>query len=181
MDLSLDRRESAAGLTFVHSSYIVRTIVVQTRTQVFAPGELPLVLLALCEERPLKPYEMIADLERLFGSGYRPSPGAVYPALQALLDERLVTARKAGRAKHYECTSAGRRLLEDRRGTLAQIEERTGARVRAEFDLRPLLDRFVERVMQTSGRKDRDAVERVLNNTLELIEQLPGGVTNGQS
>jgi len=165
-------------LTFVRTSYIIRTIVVQPRTQVFAPGELPLVLLALCDERPLKPYEMIDELERMLGSGYRPSPGAIYPALQALLAERLITARRDGRANRYECSAAGLRLLNERRSTVAQIEERTGARVRAEHDLRPLLDRFTERVMHVSGRASRQEVERVLEDAAKSIEQLQGGTTD---
>jgi DNA-binding PadR family transcriptional regulator len=139
------------------------------------------VLLALLDERPLKPYEMIEALERILGSGYRPSPGAVYPALQALVAERFVTARRDGRAMRYECTAAGLRLLNERRSTVAQIEERTGARVRAEHDLRPLLDRFAERVMRVSGRASRDEVERVLEGAAASIEKLQGGPTNGNS
>ncbi len=115
------------------------------------------------------------------GSGYRPSPGAVYPALQALVAEKLVAARRDGRAKRYECTAAGRRLLEQRRATVAQIEERTGARLRAEHDLRPLLDRFTERVMRASGLTDRRAVEDILNVAAEAIEQLQGGMANASS
>jgi DNA-binding PadR family transcriptional regulator len=147
---------------------------------VFAPGELPLVLLALCEEQPLKPYQLIEDLERLLGSGYRPSPGAIYPALQALVAEKLVAARKDGRAKRYECTAAGRRLLEARRATVAQIEERTGARLRAEHDLRPLLDRFTERVMRVSGLADRHAVEHILTQAADAIENLQGETANAR-
>ena len=81
----------------------------------------------------------------------------------------------------YDCTAAGLRLLNERRSTVAQIEERTGVRVRAEHDLRPLLDRFAERVMRVSGRASGDDVERVLEHAAVSIEKLQGGPTNGHS
>ena len=42
----------------------------------FRYGELPLVLLALIEQEPLNGYELMGELERLFGPAYQPSAGA---------------------------------------------------------------------------------------------------------
>src|SRR5687767_7954792 len=125
--------------------------VVRTRLQTFNPGELPLVLLALAEFGPLKAYEFIAELDRLFGPAYRPSPGGVYPALTALVEERLLATDRDGRAKRYELTAAGRKALERRRHKVASLEERTGVRLSDGEILRPHLDRFVLRVMKASG------------------------------
>ncbi len=113
---------------------------------------------------------MIEDLKRLFGPTYNPSPGAVYPAIQALVAERLVLAEADRRAKRYACSVAGRRLLEQRRGLLAEIEERTGARLRDETTLRPMLDRFAGRVMALSGRIEAAEVERVLATAVASLE-----------
>lgn len=54
-------------------------------------------------------YEMITELSRRAGGTWRPSPGSVYPALQALADEGLVkgTDGEEGR-RSYSLTPLGR-------------------------------------------------------------------------
>lgn len=167
-------RRRLGGLTFVRCSYILRTVNVRSRFQTFNPGELPLVLLALAERDSRKAYEFLAELDRLFGPSYRSSPGGVYPALTALVEEKLLETEPDGRAKRYHLTDAGREALERRRLQLAALEERTGARLREEGSLRPALDRFVHRVMQASGRADPEAVTNVLDDAAARIERLKG-------
>ena len=151
-------------LTFVGSSYIVRRVNVRSRHQVFAPGELPLVILALAEQGPLKAYELLAELGRRFGPSYRPSPGAVYPALDALLAEKLLVAAQDGRGKRYSLTARGVSVLEQRRPQLVAIENRTGTRLTDGDALRSLLERVGERVMRREGQLDLDQVERALQS-----------------
>lgn len=124
---------------------------------------------------PLKAYEFIAELERLLGPSYRSSPGGVYPALNALAAEGLLACDSDGRGKRYAITDVGRAALEARRRQLAAFEERTGARVRGEVSLRPMLDRFAERIMRVSGRVEPDAVAEVLDAAAINIEKLTGG------
>ena len=123
----------------------------------------------------MKAYDFIAELDRLFGPDYRASPGGVYPAITALTDEKLLAAEPDGRAKRYALTAAGRDALEKRRRQLSALEERTGARLRADGSLRPALERFVERVMRASGRVDPEAVDRLLDQVATDIEALQGG------
>lgn len=146
----------------------------------FNPGELPLVLLALAETAPMKAAEFMAELERLFGPDYRPSPGGVYPAVIALTDEGLLAAERDGRGKRFSLTAAGRDALEKRRRQLAAIEERTGARLREEGSLRPALDRFAERAMKVSGRVDTGAVVAVLERAVSEIEALAEAGRDGR-
>ena len=150
------------------------------RTQTFNPGELPLVLLALAEIEPRKAYEFLSELKRLFGPGYRPSPGGVYPALTALREEGLVDAEMEGRANRYYLTSVGREALDKRRDQLAALEERTGARVQDDASLRPALDRFTQRVMKLSGRVEPEDVVAVLDRAAKEIEKMRGGVRVGK-
>jgi DNA-binding PadR family transcriptional regulator len=148
-----------------------------TRHQVFRPGELPLVLLALLANAPMNGYDLLAELGRLFGPGYKPSPGSVYPAIQALLGEKLIRSDKAAR-KAYEVTATGIAALERRAEMLAAIEVRTGARLRETGELQPVLDRFVARMQEHAGKVDPAAVEAVLERAAGQIESLngsPGG------
>ena len=153
---------------------------VRSRSQTFNPGELPLVLLALAESEPMKAYEFLAELDRLFGPEYKPSPGGVYPALTALSVEKLLTATRDGRAKRYALTETGRAALDKRRRNLAALEERTGVRLRDDGSLRSELDAFSRRVMRHSGRVDPDAVARVLDRAAEQIEKLKGAADGGK-
>ena len=147
---------------------------VRSRHQRFNPGELPLVLLSLAELEPRKAYQFLAELDRLFGPTYRSSPGGVYPALTALVEEKLLGSEPDGRAKRYHLTAAGREALKRRRPELAGLEERTGARLRDEGSLRPALDRFTHRVMKVSGRVDPQELAEVLEEAAVRIERLKG-------
>ncbi len=134
-----------------------------------------MVLLALAEAEPLKAYELIAELGRLFSATYRPSPGAVYPALNALVAEALLEVDTDGRGKRYRLTTSGLAALDSRRRQLAALEDRTGARLREDGSLRPTLERFTERVMKVSGRVEPGEVEAVLDAAAREIEHLKGG------
>jgi DNA-binding PadR family transcriptional regulator len=65
-------------------------------------------LLALLSERPMHGYEMIQELERRTGGVWRPSPGSVYPTLQLLEDEGLITGEVSEGRKRFTLTEAGR-------------------------------------------------------------------------
>ena len=73
-----------------------------------------LVLRAL-SERPMHGYEIIKVLEDRFQGFYRPSAGAVYPALRSLQREGLVAVRGSERRKTYHITAKGKTQLRDQR------------------------------------------------------------------
>ena len=79
-------------------------------------------MLALLAERPMHGYEMISELAERTGGGWRPSPGSVYPTLQALEQEGLVTARADSDRRLYTLTDAGRLAVEES-GTSAPWDE----------------------------------------------------------
>ena len=145
---------------------------VRSRQQTFNPGELPLVLLALAASGPTKAYEFISELDRLFGPNYRASPGGVYPALTALVGERLLATERNGRATTYLITEVGQRALDDRHRQLAALEQRTGVRVTEADSLVPHVEQFATRVLRLSGKVDVDAVVRVLANAVQQLEAL---------
>lgn len=136
----------------------------------FRHGELPLVLLALLDERPMHGYELMGELARIFPL-YRPSPGSVYPAIDALEAEGLVDGEDQGGRTVYRNTRVGRRALEDRRDMLARLEVRTGTRIGQRDPLDSTLDRFSSRVRALSGRLDMARLEELLEQTAAEIEE----------
>jgi len=63
---------------------------------------------------PRHGYELIQLLETKTGGRWRPSPGSVYPSLQQLADEGLVTSTEVDSKRTYEITAEGRALAEER-------------------------------------------------------------------
>jgi DNA-binding PadR family transcriptional regulator len=140
----------------------------------FRHGELPLVLLAIVAERPRHGYEIMSELGRLFGPGYRPSPGSVYPAVEALGAEGLIEGELGDGRTTYHTTAAGTEALGARSDALAALEVRTGVRLGREDSIEPVLARFRARLAPLSGRVDCDAVAAVLERAAAEIESLNG-------
>ena len=89
---------------------------------VFSHGRLRLYLLKLLEESPRHGYDVIRLLEDRFMGLYAPSPGTIYPRLQRLEAEGLVTQSQEGGRKVYRITDAGREELASRREELDELE-----------------------------------------------------------
>ncbi len=145
----------------------------------FRHGELPLVLLALLARRPMHPYDLVAELGRLFGPGYRPSPGSVYPAVEALRAEGLLAGELRGGRTVYSTTEVGFEALDKRAEMLAAVELRTGTTLSDGGSIEPLLARFKARVAPLGGHVDPSAVEAVLERAAKEIEALDGLTTGG--
>ncbi len=91
-------------------------------TPVFRHGRLRLYLLKLLAEEPKHGYELIRSLENRFLGRYAPSAGTIYPRLQRLEADGLVTHTAAGGRKVYEITDAGQAELAARAAELAAVE-----------------------------------------------------------
>ncbi len=75
-------------------------------------GAVSLWLLLLLSERPMYGYETIRELEKRFSGYWKPKTGTIYPALEKLEREGLVTSRIEFREevpdrKHYALTDKG--------------------------------------------------------------------------
>lgn len=134
----------------------------------FRHGELPLVLLAVLSQKTLNGYEVLEELDRLFGPDYKPSPGAIYPALTALLEEGLITVADSTR-RTYGLTRIGEKALRDRRLALSSIEVRTGVRLSDSDEFSSAVDRFVAQVTQMQGHVEPARLEKVLSQALDRL------------
>ncbi|NUT09615.1 MAG: PadR family transcriptional regulator, partial [Nonomuraea sp.] len=93
-------------------------------------GDVRAAILALLSEEPRNGYQIIQEIAERSEGGWKPSPGAVYPALQQLTDEGLVIAEENEGRKTFRLTDEGRAYIE------AHADE-----VRAPWDeMRPDID-----------------------------------------
>ena len=79
-------------------------------------GAVSLWLLLLLSEKPMYGYEIIRELEKRFSGYWKPKTGTIYPALDRLETNRLVTSRvefreEAPDRRDYALTEKGRTEL----------------------------------------------------------------------
>jgi DNA-binding PadR family transcriptional regulator len=65
------------------------------------------ILLELSDQ-PMHGYQLISAIAARSGGTWTPTAGSVYPTLQLLTDEELVTVAQVGERKVYTLTAAGR-------------------------------------------------------------------------
>ncbi|MGO4595585.1 PadR family transcriptional regulator [Leifsonia sp. 2TAF2] len=71
-------------------------------------GDVRAAVLSLLSEKPMHGYQIIREIEERSGGSWKPSAGSVYPTLQLLADEGLITAEESNGRKTYALTEAGR-------------------------------------------------------------------------
>ncbi|MEU2237790.1 MULTISPECIES: PadR family transcriptional regulator [Streptomyces] len=76
-------------------------------------GDVRASILALLKDRPMHGYEMIREIGERSDGAWKPSPGSVYPTLQMLEDEGLITSASEGGKKLFTLTDAGRAEAEE--------------------------------------------------------------------
>jgi DNA-binding PadR family transcriptional regulator len=75
-------------------------------------GNVRAAILALLAEEPRNGYQLIQEIEERSGGEWRPSPGAVYPALQQLTDEGLIEAEEQEGRRVFRLSDSGRAYAE---------------------------------------------------------------------
>jgi DNA-binding PadR family transcriptional regulator len=124
---------------------------------VFSHGRLRLYLLKLLAEGPKHGYELIRLLENRFLGLYAPSAGTIYPRLQRMEAEGLITHTAAGGRKTYEITDAGRDELRRRADELAELEGEIHASVADLSVLAGEIEQQVSGSVKDIKRELRDA------------------------
>ncbi|GAA0326069.1 PadR family transcriptional regulator [Actinoallomurus spadix] len=76
-------------------------------------GDVRAAILALLAEEPRNGYQLIQTIAERSHGEWRPSPGAVYPALQQLTDEGLIEGDEGEGRKTFRLSEAGRAYVEE--------------------------------------------------------------------
>lgn len=99
------------------------------RQRFFGHGELRLVVLHLLRDSASHGYELIKAIETLTEGNYTPSPGVIYPTLDLLRDQQLITVSDEENGRRViAITRHGQQWLDESQQQLAQILERVKAR-----------------------------------------------------
>jgi DNA-binding PadR family transcriptional regulator len=76
-------------------------------------GDVRAAILAVLRDGPCNGYQIMSEIEERSGGAWRPSPGAVYPALSQLADEGLIAGQESAGRRVYTLTEAGREYVEE--------------------------------------------------------------------
>ncbi|MEO6199734.1 MAG: PadR family transcriptional regulator [Cryobacterium sp.] len=75
-------------------------------------GDVRAAVLALLAEKPMHGYQIIHEIEERSDGAWKPSPGSVYPTLQLLADEGVISAEESNGRKTYSLTDEGRQTAD---------------------------------------------------------------------
>ena len=131
----------------------------------FGPGDLRLVVLALIEQEPRHGYDLIKAIEALFGGGYAPSPGVVYPTLSLLADEGLASAAEGDGGKRvFSLTEAGKTWLDENRAAVDGVMQRMALAAK-----------------RISGEQTPEVVREAFHTLRHAVTMKPGGWSDAET
>jgi len=149
------------------------------RRQWFESGDMKYVILKLLQDKPRHGYEVMKELEDRMHGCYSPSPGTVYPTLQWLEDEGLVTGREVDGKKIYEINDAGRQFLQEHRDVVDDIFDRVRDAVDrvaggAMADVNRAAGRVLKAAYRAGWKVDDAARKRVADILARAAEEIEG-------
>ncbi len=133
-------------------------------------GDVRAAIVALLAEEPMHGYQIITELTERSGGAWRPSPGSVYPTLQALEDQGLVSADKAEGKRVFSLTDTGRAEAEAAGDGPAPWEEAARGADRSLVDLRRLMSEVAAATMQV-GRAGSEQQVRAVGEILSATRR----------
>jgi DNA-binding PadR family transcriptional regulator len=136
-------------------------------------GHVRLAILAVLKHGSMHGYQIIQELETRTGGRWRPSAGSIYPTLQLLEDEGLVSSEEVEGRKTYTLTDAGREAAVespfDKRWTGADVPDEA-------IDLRKLAMQLIGAAVQVkrmgSPEANRAAREILVDSRKRLYKLL---------
>ena len=132
-------------------------------------GDVRAAILALLREGPSNGYQIMSDIRERSGGAWRPSPGAVYPALSALADEGLIAGEESGGRRTFSLTDAGRAYVAEHpdkaRGAWESEEQQEAWQVPGLFSEAARLGGGIVQVARVGTPEQVRAAERLLEET----------------
>jgi DNA-binding PadR family transcriptional regulator len=102
-----------------------------------AHGDLRLLILKIIQSTPSHGYGLINEIKNLTSGFYEPSPGVIYPALEALQDLEWVDVQPDKGKRVLHITKAGQAELTEQSEALKLIELRLKKMASADQEIEP--------------------------------------------
>ena len=139
-------------------------------------GDVRLAILALLSEGSRNGYQIIQEVQDRSGGAWKPSPGAVYPALQQLADEGLVRAEESEGRRTFSLTDEGDRYVTAHREEIdrvfAAMSPEMPTDVSGLFDLIAQSGSALAQIVQTGSEQQREQARSVLADTRRRLYRI---------
>lgn len=146
-------------------------------------GDVRAAILALLREGPRNGYQIMSDIEERSNGAWRPSPGAVYPALAQLADEGLIADERSGGRRVFSLTGEGRRYVEDNpelaRGAWESAERQESWQVPGLFAEAARLGSGIVQLAQAGSAAHIAEAERLLRRTRRELYRILADDSSG--
>jgi DNA-binding PadR family transcriptional regulator len=145
-------------------------------------GDVRAAILALLREGPRNGYQIMSEIEERSGGAWRPSPGAVYPALSQLVDEGLIAGEESGGRRTFSLTEAGREYVEQNpemaRGAWESAAQQEAWQVPGLFAEAARLGAGIVQTAHAGTPEQVRAAERLLVQTRRELYRILAGDTD---
>jgi DNA-binding PadR family transcriptional regulator len=139
-------------------------------------GDVRSAILALLREGPRNGYQIMSDIEERSSGAWRPSPGAVYPALSQLADEGLIVGEESAGKRVFRLTDAGREYVEQNpdmaRGAWESSEQQEAWEIPGLFAEAARLGHGIVQIAHAGSPAQVRQAERLLEQTRRAIYRI---------
>jgi DNA-binding PadR family transcriptional regulator len=126
-------------------------------------GDVRAAILAVLAEQPMNGYQLIQEIAERSGGVWKPSPGSIYPTLQQLEDEGLVTADAEVGRRTFTLTEEGRAYVAEHQDEVSAPWEAMSAPADDDQNgLKPMLGQVATAMWQilSTGTSEQQAKAR---------------------
>lgn len=128
-------------------------------------GDIRTAILVSLIDEPMHGYQIIQAIETRTGGAWKPSPGSIYPTLQLLADEGLVTGEQVGERKVYSLTEPGRAAAAESASNPLPWEQG-----RARHDERIALPKAGAKLAQAAAQVARNGTPEQTERAVAIID-----------
>lgn len=132
-------------------------------------GDVRLAVLRLLTEQPMHGYQIIQELSARSEGAWSPSAGSVYPTLQLLADEGLITAQESAGKKVYSLTDEGAATVAETADQPAPWESQTDTGAAGYRDAAGKLMQAMFQVGKNGSAEQVTAATELLNETRKRL------------
>lgn len=144
-------------------------------------GDVRTAVLDVLATEPLNGYQVIVRIAERTDGAWRPSPGSVYPTIQQLEDDGLVTGREVDGRRVLDLTAGGRRWLDEHPDQVARTwaavaePEEDAAPAPDRGDLGPVVAQLLGSVAQLSfsgTRQQQAEAAEILRDARSRLQEI---------
>jgi DNA-binding PadR family transcriptional regulator len=139
-------------------------------------GDIRSAILVLLAEQSRNGYQIMQELEQRSRGVWRPSPGAVYPALQLLEDEGLIAADTSGSGRTFALTDKGREeataQTDENEAPWESVSDSAGSDIPEMFHLMKHVGAAAIQVAQTGSAAQVAEARKILAQTRKALYRL---------